>query len=92
MKHTPRWEMRLDSPALRAEQFLVPKQQVRNLDLLDGSTESPLEIPHKSRRKLMSPQESEIYLCSPNLLYIKPNSPALAPEKFPVPHHTRQVA
>ena len=35
-------------------------KQVRTLDLLDGSTENPPEIPHKSRRKLMSPQECEI--------------------------------
>ena len=60
--------------------------------MLDGSTESPPENPHKSRRKLMSPQECEISRGSPNPLLIKPNSIALAPEKFPVPHHTPQVA
>ena len=84
--------MRPDYPALRAEQFLLPNKQVRSLDLLEGSTESRPEIPHKSRRTLMSPQECEISRVSPNQLQIKPNSPALAPEQFPVPHHTRQVA
>ena len=84
--------MRPDSPALHAEQFLVPIKQVRSLDLLDGSTESPPEIPHKSRRTLMSQQEYEIPRDSPNQLKIKHYFPALAPEKFPVPHQTRQLA
>ena len=26
MRHPPRWEMRLDSPALHAEQFRIPNQ------------------------------------------------------------------
>ena len=68
MRHPPGWEMRLNSPALHAEQFLVPSQTVRNLDLLDVSTESPPEIPHKSRRTLMSPQECEISRGRPNQL------------------------
>ena len=84
--------MRPDTPARRAEQFLVPNQTRRILDLLDGSVESSPEIPHKTRRALMLPQECEIFQGSPNQLYIKPNSPALAPEQFPVPHHTRHVA
>ena len=84
--------MRPDFPALRAEEFLVPNQTVRSLDLLDGTTESPREIPQKSRRSLMSLQEYEIPRGSPNQLKIKPYFPALAPEQFPVPHQTRQVA
>ena len=60
--------------------------------MLDGTTASPPEIPHKSRRTLMSPQEGEIARGSPNQLEIKLDSPALAPKQFPVPHHTRQVA
>ena len=71
---------------------LFPIKQVRSLDLLDGNTEIPREIPHKSRRRLMSLQESEILRGSPNQLKIKPYFPALAPEQFPVPHQTRQVA
>ena len=59
--------------------------------MLDGTTESHPEIPQKSRRTLMSPQECEKARGSPNQLEIKPDSPALAPEQFPVPHHTRQV-
>ena len=84
--------MSSESPALRAEQFLIPNPTVSSLDLLDGTTKSPREIPQKSRRTLMSLQEYEIHQGSPNQLKIKPYFPALAPEQFPVPHQTRQVA
>ena len=50
------------------------------------------EIPQKSRGTLMSLQEYEIARGSPNQLKIKAYFPALAPEQFPVPHQTRQVA
>ena len=84
--------MRLDSPALRADQFMFAIKQVRSLDLLDGTTESPQEIPQKCRKTLMSLQEYEIPRGSPNQLKIKPYFPALAPEQFPVPPQTGQVA
>ena len=83
--------MRPDSPALRAEQFLVPNQTGKEPSLLDGTTESPREIPQKSRRTLMSLQVYEIPRGSPNQLKIKPYFPGLAPEQFPIPHQTRQV-
>ena len=60
--------------------------------MLEGTTESAPEIPHKSRRTLMSPQECEIMQCSPNQLEMMTNSPALASEQCPVPHHTGQLA
>ena len=72
--------------------FLFPIKQVRSLDLLDGTTESPREIPQKYRRTVMSLEEYEIPWGSPNQLKIKPYFPTLAPEQFPVPHQTRQVA
>ena len=84
--------MRPDCPALRANNSLFPIKQVRSLDLLDGTTESPREIPQKSRKTLMSLQEYEIPRGSRNQLKFKPYFPALAPEQFPVPHQTRQVA
>ena len=84
--------MRPDSPKLHAEQCLVPNQKVRSLDFLDGTTESPPEIAHKSRTTLMSPQECEIVQCSPNQLEMTTNSPALAPEQCPIPYHTGQLA
>ena len=60
--------------------------------MLDGTTESPAEIPHKTRITLMSPKECEIDRGSPNQLEIMPDSPALAREQCPVPHHTGQLA
>ena len=81
-------EMRPDSAALHAEQFRVPNQSRRNLDLLDGTSESPQEHCHKSRRTLMSQQECDIAQYSPNQLEMKPDFPALSPEPSCVPHHT----
>ena len=66
---------------------MFPIKQVRRLDLLDGTSESPPEMPHKSRRTLMSPLECEIARGSPNLIEIKPDYSALVPEQFPVCHH-----
>ena len=67
-------------------------KHVRNLDLLNGTPESPQEHSHMSRRKLMSPQECQIDWCTPNQNEMKPNSPAFAPEPSHVPNHAQQVA
>ena len=40
----------------------------------------------------MTAQECEIARCSPNQLEMTTNSPALALEQCPVPHHTGQLA
>ena len=71
---------------------LFPIKQVRGLDLPVGTTDSPPEIPHKSRKTLMSPQECEIALCSPNQLEMTTKSPTLASEQCPIPHHTGRLA
>ena len=71
---------------------LFPIKQARNLDLLHRTTESPPEIPHKSRRTLMSPQECEIARCNSNQLEMTTNSPSLASELYPIPHQTGQLA
>ena len=71
---------------------LFPIKQVRSLDLLDGTTESPPEVPNKSRSTLMSPQECQIARCSPNQLEMMTNSPALVSEQRPILHHTGQLA
>ena len=42
--------------------------------MLVGTKESPPEIPHKSRRTLMSPQECEIAWFNPNQLEMTINS------------------
>ena len=60
--------------------------------MLDGTKESPPEVPNKSRRTMMSTQECEISRCSPNQLEMTTNSPALASEQCPIPHHTGQLA
>ena len=60
--------------------------------MLDGTKDSPQEVPNKSRRKLMSPQECEIPRCSPNQLEMTTNSPALASEQRPIPDHTGRLA
>ena len=58
--------------------------------MLDGTAGSPPEIPHKSRRTPMSPQECEIAQCNPHQLEMKTNSPALGAEQFRVPNQTRK--
>ena len=71
---------------------LFPMKQVRSLDLIDETTESPPEIPHQSKRTLMSPQECEIAWCSPNHVEMTTNFPALSSEQCPIPPHTGQLA
>ena len=60
---------------------MFPIKHVTNLDLLDGTPESPQEHPQKSRRTLMSPEECEIAWGSPNQLEMMLDSPALAAEQ-----------
>ena len=71
---------------------LFPIKQVRSLDLLDGTKESPPEAPNKSRRTLMSPQECQIARCSPNQLEMTTSSPALTSGQGPIPDHTGRLA
>ena len=49
MRHPPPWEMRLDSPALHAEQSRIPNETCKGLDFPDGTPESPEEQCHKTR-------------------------------------------
>ena len=58
--------------------------------MLDGTTQSPEEHCHKTRRTLLSPQECKIALGTPNQLEMKPISPSLDPELSHVIHHTEQ--
>ena len=91
-KFSARCEMRPDSPALRAEQGLIPNQTGKEPWLLDGTSESPPEVPHKCRNTLTSPQECERARCTRNQIEMMTNSPALATEQCPIPHHKGQVA
>ena len=60
--------------------------------MLDRTKESPPEVPNKSRRTLMSPQECQISRGSPNKVEIMNNPPALASEQCPIPAHTGRLA
>ena len=60
--------------------------------MLDGTKESPPEVPNKSRRTLMSSKECQIARCSPNQLDMMTNSPALDSEQCPIPDHTGRLA
>ena len=92
MKLPPLWEM---SPILlhcMQSNAFFPIKHVRCLDLLDRTTESPPEVPHKSRRTLMSPQKSQIARCTPNQHEMMTNSPAFSSEQCSVPPHTGKLA
>ena len=71
---------------------MFPIKQVTSLDLLDGTKESPPEVPNKFRRTLMSPEECQIARCSPNQLEMTTIPPALASEQCPIPDHTGRLA
>ena len=71
---------------------MFPIKQVRSLDVLERTKESPPEVPNKSGRTLMSPQECQIARCSPNQLEMMTNPPALASEQCPIPKHTGRLA
>ena len=60
--------------------------------MLDGTKESPQEVPNKSRRTLMSPQECQILRCSPSQLEMTTNPIAFASEQWPIPDHTGRLA
>ena len=60
--------------------------------MLYGTTESPREIPQKSRGTVVSLQEYEIPRGSPNQLEMTTNSPALASEQCPIPDQTGRLA
>ena len=48
-RHPPRHEMRLDSPALRSEQYGIPIEKLKEPRFFDGAPESPQEHCHKTR-------------------------------------------
>ena len=92
MRLPPHLEMRPESPALHAEQFCVPHQRRKELDLLDGTPESPQEHCHKSSGMLKSLKQCEIAPCTPDQLEMRPESAAFAPELSRDPHQTCQEA
>ena len=92
MTHPPRWEMRLDSPALHAEQSRIPNQTRKEPRFtLWNTRESPGTL-SQNEMNTDAPQECKIARCTPNQLEMKPISPSLAPQLSRVPHYTVQVA
>ena len=60
--------------------------------MLDGTKVIPPEVPNKSRRTLMLPQECQIARCSPSKLEMTTNHTALASEQCPIQDHTGRLA
>ena len=58
---------------------VFPIKHVTILDLIDWTPESPQQHCHKTRRKLISPQECKIAPCTQNQIEMRPISLALAP-------------
>ena len=69
-----------------------PIKQVKSLYLLDGTRERFPEVPHSSRRTLMSPQECQLARCSTHQLEMTTTPPALASEHCPIPDPTGRLA
>ena len=85
MRHPPRRELRPESPALGAEHSVFTIKQVRDLNVLDGTPESPQENCHKTRGSLLSLQELKIAQCTPSQLEMKP-IPLHCLHSYPVFH------
>ena len=79
MRHPPRWEMRLDSPSLHAEQSRIPNQTHMDPRFSCSNTrESPGTL-SQNEMNTDAPQECKIARCTPKQLEMKPISPSLAP-------------
>ena len=89
---TPHREMKPHSTALPAEKFLVPNQTWKEPWFAWWNYREYPKTPYKSRRTVMSPQECQLALCSPNQLEMMTDSPGLSSEESPIPHHTGKVA
>ena len=79
MRHPLRWEMRLDSPALHAEQSRTPNQTRKVSQFSCWNTrESPGTL-SQNEMNTDAPKECKIARCTPNQLEMKPISPSMAP-------------
>ena len=79
MRIPPHWEMKPFPLHCVQSNTVFPVKDIRTLDLLDGTPDSPQEHCQKTRRTLMSPQECKVARCTPNHLKMNPISPAWAP-------------
>ena len=72
MRHPPRWEMRIDSTALHAEQSRIPNQTCKEPWFSWWKTrESPGSL-SQNEINTDAPQECKIARCTPNQLKMKP--------------------
>ena len=79
MRHPPRWEMRLDSTALHAEQSRIPNQTCKEPRFSSWNTgESPGKL-SKNEMNTDATQECKIAQCTPNQLDMKLISHSLPP-------------
>ena len=92
MRHPSRWEMRLDSPALHAEQSRIPNQTHKEPRFSLWKTRESQGTLSQNEMNTDALQECKIARCTPNQLEMKPISPSLAPYLSPVPQNTVQVA
>ena len=68
MRHSPRWEMRLDSNALHAHQSCIPNQICKDPQFSGWNTrESPGTL-SQNEMNTDAPQEFKIARCTPNQL------------------------
>ena len=79
MRHPSRWEMRLDSPALHAQQSRIPNQTQKEPRFTSGNTRVSPGTLAQYEMNTDVPQECKIARCIPNQLEMKPISPSLAP-------------
>ena len=79
MRHPPRWEMRLDSPALHADPSHIPNETRKEPQFSWWNTKESPGTLSQNEMNTDAPQESKIAWCTPNQHEIKPISPSLAP-------------
>ena len=92
MRHLPRWEMRLDSPAWHAEQSRIPNQTRKEPRFSLWNTRDYPGTLSQNEMSTDATQQCKIALCNPNQSEMKPISPSLAPWLSRVPQNTVQVA
>ena len=92
LRHLPRWEMRLDSPAWHAEQSRIPNQTRKEPRFSLWNTRDYPGTLSQNEMNTDAPQECKIARFTPNQIEMKPISPSLAPSLSRVSQNTVQVA
>ena len=92
MRHPPRWEMRLDSPALHAERSRIPNQTRKEPRFSCWNTKESPGTLSQNEMNTDATQECKIVQCTPNKLEMKRVSASLAQDLSRVPRNTVEVA